>query len=482
MRRFLLPFSAVFLLLFSVSSWAGNVPKVMVSIKPIHSIVAGIMQGIGQPELIVQGDASPYDYVLSDTQKAALTASDIIIWTGEELESFLLEPLAQLDESHTVLALLDNGRLKVLPARKQEGSRDAFLWLDTRNALILVAELSDAISAFDPDNETRYRRNSARLLEEIGALDREFEYGYRSVKAGRAFLYHDTLQYFEQAYGTRVMGVITDKPGDIPGVTAFLEARANIYDEEAAVDCVLTEAGLPAENLNILITGSRVKVVELDSLGTRLEAGPALYTTLLRNNFDAIKSCFSKDDTSIKLGAELAAAVPGGENEILPSKIRGKYILQDHMGKTVRDSDYQDSFQLITFGYTYCPDICPTTLQVITGTMKRLGEQGELVQPIFVSVDPKRDTVDVLNQYVSYFHPRIVGLTGTQSMIDRVAAQYKVRVEMEYPDGGPSDVYTVNHTAGTYLIAPGGQFLKKFAYGTTSVDMAEGIKHFLDQL
>lgn len=482
MRRTIQPLVALFLFGFLMSAWAGNVPRVLVSIKPIHSIVAGIMEGIGQPKLIVEGDAIPYGYALSDGQLDALSASDIIVWTGPELESFLVEPLAQLGNASTVLELLNNSSLKVLPSRGQDEARDPFLWLDTRNALIMVAELTKAISAFDPDNRERYLGNSAKLLKEIGNLDRELEYGYRSVRAGKVFLYHDTLQYFEQAYGTRVVGTLSVNPGETPGVTAFLDARARIYDAGAAVNCVLTEAGMPADNLNILITGSRVKVVKLDSFGTRLETGPGLYQALMRTNFNAIKSCFEKGDDVVKLGASLSEAVSGNESDVLPSKIRGKYILQDHLGKTVRDSDYQNNFQLITFGYTSCPDICPATLQVITGTMKRLGDREELVQPLFITADPQRDTVEILNQYVGYFHPRLVGLTGTQAMIDRVSGQFKVRIEKETPDNANPDVYIVNHTAGTYLIAPGGQFLKKFAYGTTSVEMAAGIAHFLDQM
>jgi len=480
MRRIFQSLIAIFLLCITLSARA-DVPRVLVSIKPIHSIVAGIMQSIGQPQLLVEGDSTPYGYKLSDSQQNALQSADIIIWTGPELEPFLVEPLAKLDKQHTVLELLDNGRLKVLPQRGQEGKRDPFLWLDTRNALILVKELTSAIVSFDPNNAERYQRNSDKLLEEIGALDREFEYGYRSVKAGKAFAYHDTLQYFEQAYGTRVVGTLSPAPGEIPGVEAFLSARARIYDEKAGIDCILTEAGMSDDNLSLLITGSRLKVAELDSFGTRLEPGPGLYIALMRHNFDAIKSCFEAGDDAVKIGAALAAAVPGNKKEVLPSAIHGRYILQDSLGRTVRDSDFEDTFQLITFGYTSCPDVCPITLQVISDALKRLGEQAEQVQPLFITVDPKRDTVEVLNKYVAYFHPRLIGLTGPQEMIDRVVAQFKVRVEVEKPEDSNPDVYTVNHTAGTYLLAPGGQFLKKFAYKTTSVDMAAGIKNYLDQ-
>jgi len=170
------------------------------------------------------------------------------------------------------------------------------------------------------------------------------------------------------------------------------------------------------------------------------------------------------------------------EDEVLPSTIRGRYILQDQRGNAVRDSDYQDTFQLVTFGYTSCPDICPATLQIISASMKQLGNTGENVQPIFITVDPQRDNVERMKQYVDYFDPRLLGLTGSQAMIDRVSAQFNIRVEKVFAKNGDPDFYTVNHTAGTYLIAPGGQMLKKFAYATTSKEMTEGIKYYLDQL
>jgi ABC-type Zn2+ transport system substrate-binding protein/surface adhesin/cytochrome oxidase Cu insertion factor (SCO1/SenC/PrrC family) len=472
---------ALLLLGLSIHAWAGNVPRVLVSIKPIHSLVAGIMQGVGQPQLIVSGDSTPYGYTLSKDQLNALNTANIVVWTGAELEPFLAFPLAQLNGSSMILELLDNSELKVLPARGQDDdARDPFMWLDTRNALILVEELSKAIINYDSENEQQSLRNTTTLLEEISNLDREFEYGYRSVNSGKAFLYHDTLQYFEQAYGTRVVGTLSAKPGDTPGVTAFLDARSRIYDANLGVNCIMTEAGLPTDNLSILITGSRVKVVELDSFGSHLEPGPKLYGNMMRQNFNAIKSCLEKGGDVIKLGATPVAETTGTDNEVLPSKIKGKYILKDQFSRTVRNSDFENVFQLITFGYTSCPDICPTTLQVISGAMKRLGEAGNQVQPLFITVDPQRDTVDVLNRYISYFHPRLLGLTGTQSMIDRVLSQFKVRVEKEYLNKTTEDIYTVNHTAGTYLLAPGGQFLKKFTYGTTSIDMAAGIERYLE--
>ena len=281
-----------------------------------------------------------------------------------------------------------------------------------------------------------------------------------------------------------MVGILTENPGAEPSVQAFLDARAGIYNPDSGVNCVLTEAGLPAGNTTILVAGTDINVVELDSLGTRLTAGPELYLDLVSANFDGIKSCFERAPEA-GTSAVSSAQTPDKtfeEDEVLPSTIRGKYILQDQNGKTVRDTEYQDSFQLVTFGYTSCPDICPTTLQIITGAMKQLGERGELVQPIFITVDPQRDTVERMNQYVGYFHPRLVGLSGTQGMIDRVAKQLKIRVEKVLLDDADPNFYSINHTAGTYLIAPGGQMLKKFAYATTSKEMVAGIEHFLDQL
>ena len=149
--------------------------------------------------------------------------------------------------------------------------------------------------------------------------------------------------------------------------------------------------------------------------------------------------------------------------------LRPRYLLMDAKGRAVTNETFPEQFQLISFGYTFCPDVCPTTLAEVADIMGQLGESAARVQPIFITIDPERDKPEALQQYADFFDKRIIGLSGSPALIARIAQNYKIRYEIERePDAAP-DAYTVDHSAGMYVLAPGGAFVKKFPYGT-SVD------------
>lgn len=159
--------------------------------------------------------------------------------------------------------------------------------------------------------------------------------------------------------------------------------------------------------------------------------------------------------------------------------IDGRYLLMDHHGQAVTDEDFRGYFQLIAFGYTHCPDICPTTLAVVSMAMDVLGPAAERVQPLFVTVDPERDTAAVLARYVSFFHPSIVGLTGSLPLVERAASNFKVRYAKVVNEGDDPERYWMDHTAGVYLMGPDGRFLAKFAHGISGQTLAEKIRPYL---
>ena len=140
------------------------------------------------------------------------------------------------------------------------------------------------------------------------------------------------------------------------------------------------------------------------------------------------------------------------------------------------DGDFPKHFQLITFGYTFCPDICPTTLQEMSEVLKQLGDEAGRIQPIFISVDPERDTLDQLASYVAFFDKRILGATGSPALVKRAAENFKVRYEKVSTPGADPKNYAVDHTAGMYLLTPGGQFITKFAYATPVTELVERIR------
>ncbi len=148
-----------------------------------------------------------------------------------------------------------------------------------------------------------------------------------------------------------------------------------------------------------------------------------------------------------------------------PEGINPRYLLQATNGRAIMDGDFPDRFQLISFGYTFCPDICPTTLLEMTALLKQLGDNAPHVQPIFISVDPERDTQAHLHQYLAFFDKRIIGVTGKPEFIKRAAESFKVRYEkVVEPNANPQN-YAIDHSAGMYLLAPGGRFIAKFTYG-----------------
>jgi protein SCO1/2 len=138
--------------------------------------------------------------------------------------------------------------------------------------------------------------------------------------------------------------------------------------------------------------------------------------------------------------------------------IGGPFTLEDTQGRTVTDRDFQGHWMLVYFGYSFCPDVCPTTLNDVAEALDKLGTKGSNLQPVFITIDPQRDTPKALADYVGAFSPRLVGLTGTPEQIGAVAREYRVYVARHATGPGPDD-YTMDHSSVLYLVAPDGHFV-----------------------
>ncbi len=186
---------------------------------------------------------------------------------------------------------------------------------------------------------------------------------------------------------------------------------------------------------------------------------------------------YSSADHQHQSGVSKQQDIPAGT---LPG---GPFTLVDHTGRTVTDKDFRGSFLLVFFGYTHCPDVCPTTLVQVSATLKSLGKDARYIRPLFITVDPERDTPEVLANYVRAFHPAIIGLTGTAQQIRAVSKAYNVHYA-KVPSktaGKVSDPshYSVDHGAFTYLMDPNGNFLEVFRFGISPQKMAEKIREAL---
>lgn len=177
--------------------------------------------------------------------------------------------------------------------------------------------------------------------------------------------------------------------------------------------------------------------------------------------------------------AAVAATWPGpgrASADDDPELVRGgPFSLVDHTGREVNQESYPESFLLLFFGYTHCPDVCPNGLAIISRALDLLGERADQVQPIFVTFDPARDTAERLAEYLSHFDERIVGLTGSKEQAWAAANRYGVNVSATYAADQPGSAYSMNHSAYTYLVAPDGTLRMMFRDGITAGAMAESI-------
>ena len=156
--------------------------------------------------------------------------------------------------------------------------------------------------------------------------------------------------------------------------------------------------------------------------------------------------------------------------------VGGPFELVSHEGRAVTDADYRGRLMLVFFGFTYCPDVCPTALTAVSRALDLLGADAVHVAPLFVTVDPERDTLEQLKEYIRHFHPRLVGLTGTAEQIAKAAKAYRVYYAKARPQGAPADEYTMDHTAILYLMGRDGKFLAHFSHGTEPEAIAARVR------
>lgn len=451
-----------------------TVPDVVVSIKPLHALLAGLMRGAGEPRLLISGDNAPWHYHPDVAAQHALRAADLVVWSGAELEPRLADAIAATVRPDRAVEVLSSEQLKVLPSPIDDGGRDPFYWLDTRNMLILLDELARRLTEIDPPRAALYQRNAQRVAQALAAVDRSLEFGYRDVSGVPVFFYHDTHRYFAQAYAMHLAGAAVEvSGGEIDDAVRLLELRGALAAAGRA--CLFTEKGIDEPHLDLLTNAGEVSVVELDSLGSGLEAGEDLYVDLMRSNFAAISNCVKH----LKSSADRSGQEQQTARE--PARFAPRFAMQDQYGRLVSHEDFPGRLQLIYFGYTFCPDVCPTSLAVMARALTLLGDQAEQVQPIFITVDPQRDTPELLREYVKYFHPRMLGLSASPQVTRRTAELFHARYERVESNSGDPSRYSMDHSASLFLLGRHGEFLTKFAHGLPPADVAARLREYLQE-
>ena len=303
-------------LLISTAATAADAPKVVVSIKPIHSLVAAIMQGVGMPDLIVDGASSPHTYALKPSNARSLQQAQLVFWVGPGMEAFLQKPLTALGSNATVVELDDAPGITKLKFREggafephddgdghdagdehadghdhDHGEFDTHLWLDPHNAKAMAAEITTSLVAADPANALTYEANQKTLNDKLDALDTEIASTVAPVKDKPFIVFHDAYQYFEHRYGVRVSGSITVSPETIPGAQRVAEIHSKVADLGAT--CVFAEPQFEPKLVNVVLEGTSAKSGVLDPEAATLPQGPDLYFDLMRDIASSLKSCLS---------------------------------------------------------------------------------------------------------------------------------------------------------------------------------------------
>ncbi|SLN33002.1 SCO1/SenC [Roseovarius gaetbuli] len=170
-----------------------------------------------------------------------------------------------------------------------------------------------------------------------------------------------------------------------------------------------------------------------------------------------------------------ASSVAGGAGQI-----GGSFTLVDETGKTVTDKDVIDQPALIYFGYTFCPDVCPLDAARNAEAVDVLESRGKMVKPVFISIDPERDTPEMLAEFTDYLHPRMLGLTGSSEQVKAASKAYRTFYQAQKPAEGEEDLYLVDHSTMSYLTLPEHGFVEFFRRDATAEQMADRIQCFID--
>lgn len=321
--------------LFSAGTTLADVPDVIVSIKPVHSLAAGVMDGIGEPSLLIKGGASPHTYTLKPSDAEALQNADVVFWIGDEMETFLEKPLEALPKQAEVIALSQAEGVVLLPSREggeweahehhhadpeeehghaadhdhdhnhadkhdhdhatehadehAHGEHDMHIWLDPRNATAIVARMVEVLSEVDPENAPRYRTNGKAVKSRLAKLDSSIDRQLDPVKAIPFVVFHDAYQNFDHRYGLNAAGSITIDPDRKPSAQRIFNIRTKILDSGAV--CVFSEPQFEPDLVATVIEGTDARTGSLDPLGADLPPGPDAYFMLMGNLATDLRSC-----------------------------------------------------------------------------------------------------------------------------------------------------------------------------------------------
>ena len=336
MSKILKLISSVFIAFLTTISISKAEVKVVASIKPIHSLVSYVMDGVGKPSVIVDGYNSPHGFSLKPSHAKMIENADLIIWVGEDLEAFLEKPLNTIAKKAINIEIMDLSGIKKLKFREKNifeghddhghghkkekhddhghghkedkhddhghkkekhddhgheghahGDHDPHVWLDPMNAKVIVKEIEKQLVKLDPDNSSKYKANSKKAQSELDNLTKNIK---KDLKGNLRFVvFHDAYQYFENRFGIKVLGALTVNPDVLPGAEQLSEIREVIEHEK--VNCLFSEPQFNPAIIKSIAKDTKIKTGVLDPLGATLNKGKGMYSELLQSMYASFKGC-----------------------------------------------------------------------------------------------------------------------------------------------------------------------------------------------
>jgi zinc transport system substrate-binding protein len=316
--------------------------SVVASILPIHSLVAGLVEGIHHADVLLPASASPHGYAMRPSEARLLQDADLFVWVGPDLETFLERSLSEPRAGRTVISLMNDLSLELLSTREGgvweehghdhglghaqshdherdhdhdhdnghehdqgydhgqrhdhgNGHKDAHIWLSPENARHIATGVTEHLVRWDPANAAAFQRNRDALLARIDALDRQLRQQLAPVRDRPFIVFHDAYQYFERHYGLNAAGSITIDPARSPGARRIQELRNRLDQDDVA--CLFTEPQFRPALAQTLVEGHGTRLGELDPMGSKLQPGPDAWFRLMQNMADSITDCLAPRDS-----------------------------------------------------------------------------------------------------------------------------------------------------------------------------------------
>ena len=291
--------------------------KVVTTIKPVHSLVSGVMDGVSNPTLIIEGSNNPHNFSLKPSHAKMLEEADIVFWIGEDLESFMEKPLSSLAKDAVKISFMDLPSIKKLKFREKNifddhddhghddhdghedeheghddhghhhGEFDAHIWLDPSNAIEMVLEISHELSEIDPDNAAKYEQNADKMVASLKNLISEVD---STISKDASFVvFHDAYQYFENRFGVSSAGALTLNPDVLPGAKQIDAIQDLIQDDN--IKCIFSEPQYNPKIIETLAADMNISTGVMDPLGAFIDQGPEMYNQLILNIANSLKEC-----------------------------------------------------------------------------------------------------------------------------------------------------------------------------------------------